>query len=93
MDNRFTIHDYIPTHPPLTLAQLARKEQERLERIYTTLVDFDRQAAAVIWQQARAWKAHAEELDDEQDGTFYKRDMDWLADGEELQETRRLVGV
>ena len=63
MDNRFTFHDCKPTHPPLTLAQLARKEQERLERIYTTLVDFDRQAAAVIWQQARAWQAHAEELD------------------------------
>ena len=88
MDNRFTFHDYIPTHPPLTLAQLARKEQERLERLYTDLVDFDRQAAAVIWQQARAWKTHAEELDNEQD-----RQMDWLADGEELQDTRRLVGV
>ena len=88
MDNRFTFHDCKSTHPPLTLAQLARKEQERLERIYTTLVDFDRQAAAVIWQQARAWKAHAEELDNEQD-----RQMDWLADGEELQDTRRLVGV
>ena len=93
MDNRFTFHDCKPTHPPLTRAQLARKEQERLERIYTALVDFDHQAAAVILAQARAWKAHAEELDDEQDGTFYKRDMDWLADGEELQDTRRLVGV
>ena len=88
MDNRFTFHDCKPTHPSLTLAQLARKEQERLERIYTTLVDFDRQAAAVFLAQARAWKTHAEELDNEQD-----RQMDWLADGEELQDTRRLVGV
>ena len=88
MDNRFTFHDCKPPHPPLTLAQLARKEQERLERIYTTLVDFDRQAAAIFLAQAWAWKAHAEELDNEQD-----RQMDWLADGEELQDTRRLVGV
>ena len=88
MDNRFTVHDYRPTHPSLTLAQLARKEQERLERIYTNLVDFDRQAAVILLAQAWAWKAHAEELDNEQD-----RQMDWLADGEELQDTRRLVGV
>ena len=47
----------------LTAAQQARKEQERLEQLYTQLVDFDRQAAAVILAQARAWEANAIELE------------------------------
>ena len=47
----------------LTAAQGAREEQERLEQLYTQLVDFDRQAAAVILMRARAWETNAVELE------------------------------